>query len=45
MKWHRLQDRWKQLKGRIARRSVSLAREKQLAEWLVREHKTDPIHK
>ena len=37
----RLESHWKHFRGR-ARRQAS---EKQLAEWLAREHKADPIHK
>jgi hypothetical protein len=50
MGWDRLRGNWKQFKGRLRQRwgpgrRARLAREQQLAEWLAREHKVDPIHK
>jgi uncharacterized protein YjbJ (UPF0337 family) len=53
MNWDHIAGRWKQLKGgarrrwgRMAEDDARLAREKQqLAEWLARRHKIDPIHK
>jgi hypothetical protein len=45
MNWDRIQSGWKVLKSRVKLRWVRQAREKQLAEWIVREHKADPIHK
>ena len=49
MNWDRIAGTWVQLKG-IARRQwgrliARRANEKQLAEWLARQHKKDPIHK
>jgi len=54
--WDRIEGSWKQLKGSVRRQwgrltvkdleaSGRRAREKQLADWLVRRHKADPIHK
>ena len=45
MKWDRIQNGWKVLKGGFKLRWLRHAREKQLAEWVAREHKADPIHK
>jgi hypothetical protein len=45
MNWDRIQNSWKLLKGRVKLRWLRQAREKQLAEWVAREHKADPIHK
>jgi hypothetical protein len=53
MNWDRIAGSWKQLKG-IARQQrgrpsadgiTRQAKEKQLAEWLARQHKIDPIYK
>jgi hypothetical protein len=45
----RIAGGWKHLKSvaalRWGRRRQKKADEKQLAEWLAREHKADPIHK
>jgi len=49
MNWERIKDsvreRWRRLTGKDLEASGRRAREKQLAEWLVRRHKADPIHK
>jgi len=50
MGWEGIKARWKQLQVGLRRRSRAGAgedgrREKQLAEWLARRHKADPIHK
>lgn len=49
MVWARLKGRWKLLRdaGKRAQRAgrIQEASQKQIAEWLAREHKTDPIHK
>jgi len=49
MKWERILGNWKQLTGivrqRWSRKRQHQADAKQLAEWLAREHKADPIHK
>jgi len=44
MNWDRIQSRWKLLKRRVRQRWTRQAREQQLAEWIAREHKADPIH-
>ena len=45
MNWDRIQSGWKRLKVRVRQRWARQVRERQLAEWLAREHKADPIHK
>ena len=45
MNWDLIQEGWQQLKRRVMKREVKQAREKQVAEWLARQHKADPIHK
>ena len=45
MNWDRIRGRWKLLKRRVRQRSTRQTREQQLADWLAREHKADPIHK
>jgi len=50
MNWDRIAGTWKQLKA-IARQLrgkptvTTQANGRQLAEWLARQHKIDPIHK
>ena len=50
MNWNRIAGTWKQLKG-IARQLrgkpavTTQANDRQLAEWLARQHEIDPIHK
>jgi len=41
----RVADYWKRLKDYYADVVARRAHKKRLAEWLAREHKTDPIHK
>jgi hypothetical protein len=43
MNWDRIQNGWKPRAGML--RWLRQTREKQLAEWVAREHKADPIHK
>jgi cystathionine beta-lyase/cystathionine gamma-synthase len=45
MNWNRIAGAWKQLKGLASRERDRQANKKQLAEWLARQHKVDPIHK
>jgi hypothetical protein len=50
MNWDRIAGAWKQLRGiaRQLRGNLSVttqANDRQLAEWLARQHKIDPIHK
>lgn len=45
MNWDRIQEGWKQLRHRVSQRGARQARERQMAEWLARRHKLDPIHK
>jgi hypothetical protein len=45
MNWDRIAGHWKQLKDIYAGAVARKANEKQLAEWLARRHKADPIHK
>ena len=56
MNWDRIKGNWKQFKGRARRQWGRLTEDdlevvagkvnqKQLAEWLARRHKIDPIHK
>jgi len=53
MNWDRIKGNWEQLMGSARRQWGRLtedelareASEKQLAEWLARRHKIDPIHK
>ena len=45
MNWDRIAGSWKQVKRFVRRRNAKRAEAKQLAEWLAREHKADPIHK
>ena len=45
MTWDRILGTWKQLKGIVRQRIARRADAKQLADWLAREHKADPIHK
>jgi hypothetical protein len=45
MNWDRIQEGWKQLKRRFTRRGARQVREKQVADWVARQHKADPIHK
>jgi hypothetical protein len=45
MNWDRIMGHWKQFKGIYAGMVARKANEKQLAEWLARQHKADPIHK
>jgi hypothetical protein len=45
MNWDRIQSSWKLLKRRVRQRWTRQTRQQQLAEWLAREHKADPIHK
>jgi len=45
MNWDRIQDRWLQLKGKLTRRWARQARERQMAEWLARQHQVDRIYK
>lgn len=45
MNWDRIAGHWKQIKRMVRQRSAKRADAKQLAEWLAREHKADPIHK
>jgi hypothetical protein len=47
--WKQLQDiagrHWGRLTGADPDRTAGKARREQLAAWLAREHKRDPIHK
>ena len=47
--WNQLKSfargQWGRLTAANAGRLAGKRRKKQLAEWLAREHKTDPIHK
>ena len=49
MSWERIKgsvrERWRRLTVKDLEASGRRAREKQLADWLVRRHKADPIHK
>lgn len=56
MNWDCIGGTWKRIKGSARRQwgrrteedldvAARRASEKQLAEWLAREHKNDPIHK
>lgn len=56
MNWECIRGKWKRIEGSARRQwrrrseegldaAATRAREKQLAEWLAREHKIDPIHK
>ena len=44
MNWDRIQEGWQRLKRKVMQRGARQAREKQMAEWLARQHKADPIH-
>jgi hypothetical protein len=45
MNWNRIQEGWRQFVLRVRQRGAGQAREKQVADWLARQHKVDPIHK
>ena len=45
MNWDRIAGPWKRIKRMVRQRRVKRADAKQLAAWLAREHKADPIHK
>ena len=50
MNWDRIAATWKQLKDIVTQLRGKLgvttqANDRQLAEWLARQHKIDPIHK
>jgi hypothetical protein len=45
MNWNRIREGWRQFVLRVRLRGAGQARKKQVADWIAREHKADPIHK